>query len=77
MLFATYETMPQFLIALVQSFAFGLLGIVLLLIAFKSFELMTPKVDLEAELAKGNISVGIACGSMLIALAFIIMRVVG
>jgi|688.fasta_scaffold1626099_2 uncharacterized membrane protein YjfL (UPF0719 family) len=77
MLFATYETMSQFLIALVQSFAFGLLGIVLLLIAFKSFEFMTPKVDLEAEMAKGNTSVGIVCGSMLIALSFIIMRVVG
>jgi uncharacterized membrane protein YjfL (UPF0719 family) len=61
----------------VQSFAFGLLGIVLLLIAFKSFEFMTPKVDLEAEMAKGNTSVGIVCGSMLIALSFIIMRVVG
>jgi putative membrane protein len=77
MLFAMYDTMQSFLVALVQSFAFGLLGVVLLLIAFKSFELMTPKVDLESELAKGNTAVGIVCGAMLVALSFIIMRVVG
>jgi uncharacterized membrane protein YjfL (UPF0719 family) len=76
MLLAIQTTMQDFLVGLVQSFAFGLLGITLLLIAFKSFDVMTPKVDLESELAKGNLSVAIFCGSLLIGLSFIIMSVV-
>jgi putative membrane protein len=56
--------------------AFGLLGIFLLVIGFKIFEAVTPRVDLEKELAEKNIAVGIVVGALLLGIALIISRAI-
>ena len=71
-LFAVWDW-NHFLMAVLAAAVFGLLGIALLLVGFKAFERVTPKVDIEAELAKGNIAVGIAVGALLLAISLILM----
>lgn len=56
--------------------AFGLLGIFLLVAGFKIFELVTPRVDLEKELAEKNLAVGIVVGALLIGIALIVSRAI-
>ena len=62
---------------LVEAAVFGLLGIVLLLVGFKLFELVTPKVDVERKLQDGNIAVGIVVGALLIAISVVVAVCVG
>jgi putative membrane protein len=56
--------------------AFGLLGIFLLVLGFKIFELVTPRVDLEKELAEKNLAVGIVVGALLVGIALIVSRAI-
>lgn len=56
---------------------FGVLGIALLAVGFKIFEIITPKLDVEQELAKGNMAVGVMVGAMLIAMALIVKMAIG
>jgi putative membrane protein len=58
------------------SLLFGLIGIVLLLVGFKAFEKVTPKLNVEEELAKGNMAVGVVVAALLLAIGLIIMLVV-
>jgi putative membrane protein len=51
---------------------FGLLGILLVAVGFKLFDRILHKVDLEQEVAKGNIAAAILSGAALIAIAVII-----
>lgn len=55
---------------------FGLLGIAPMLLGFKAFDWITPKIDLEDELAKNkNLAVAIVVGAVLLGIS-IIMAVV-
>lgn len=65
-----------FFVGVVGSFAFGLMGLLMLLMGFKLFEWITPKLNVEEELGKGNMSVAIVVGGLFLALAFIISHVV-
>jgi putative membrane protein len=56
--------------------AYGALGIVLLFLGFKVFEWITPRVDLEKELAEKNMAVAVAVAAMLLALGFIIAHTI-
>ncbi|MGH7132637.1 MAG: DUF350 domain-containing protein [Phycisphaerales bacterium] len=57
---------------------FGVIGIVLLLVGFKLFDWITPKIDVQHELAeKGNIAVAIVVAAILLGLSIILTRVVG
>ena len=51
--------------------AFGLLGIVLLVVGFKLFELVTPKLDVEQKLQDGSLAVAIVVAALLIAIAIV------
>lgn len=70
------EHWDGFLMALLAAAAFGLLGIVLMLAGFKLFEWLTPKLDVEAELAKGNRAVGTTVGALLLAIALIMLAAI-
>ncbi|MFO0935653.1 MAG: DUF350 domain-containing protein [Gemmataceae bacterium] len=76
-LFAAFQSFTEIGTAAGASFVFGLVGIVLLILGFKAFDFVTPKLDLEVELSKGNISVGIVVGSLLLAIGYIVSHVVG
>jgi putative membrane protein len=77
MLFAEAWTTDSFGMSLMAAAVFGLLGIALLALGFKVFEWITPKLNVEEELTKGNIAVGIMVGAMLLAISLIIVRAIG
>src|SRR5438477_4102079 len=50
------------LVALFWAAVFGVMGMILMFLGFKIFDWMTPRIDVERELAeKGNIAVAIVC----------------
>lgn len=76
-LFADPWTANSFELSLLAAAAFGLLGIGLLALGFKVFEWITPKLNVEEELMKGNISVGITLAALLLAIGLIVIRAIG
>jgi putative membrane protein len=76
-LFAEGWTTNTFEMSLLAAAAFGLLGIAMLVIGFKVFEWLTPKLKVEEELTKGNVAVGIAVGALLLGISLIVVRAIG
>jgi putative membrane protein len=76
-LFAEGWTTNSFEMSLLAAAAFGLLGIAMLVIGFKVFEWLTPKLKVEEELTKGNVAVGIMVGALLIGISLIVVRAIG
>jgi putative membrane protein len=74
---ATNWDWSHFGMAMLAAASFGALGIVMLVLGFKIFEKMTPKLDVENELAKGNMAVGVVVAAMLIAMALILKMAIG
>ncbi len=62
---------------LLAAAAFGLLGIVLLLVGFKAFERVTPKLDVEQKLQEGNVAVGVVVGALLLAISVVVAVSIG
>lgn len=56
------------------NFLYAALGVVLMYLAYRVFDLLTPAVDFAAELKRGNIAVAIFIGALFIAIAIIIGR---
>ena len=54
------------------NFLYAGLGVVLMYVAYRLFDLLTPKVDFAAELKKGNVAVAIFIGALFVAIAIII-----
>jgi putative membrane protein len=71
--FAVIQNWGHFTQGLIAAAAFGVLGIALLVVGFKVFEMFTPKVDVEQELAKGNVAVGITVGALLVGISLIVV----
>ncbi len=46
-------------------------GIVLIVIGFKVFEWITPRLDVERELAEKNIAVGLVCAAVVLGVAIL------
>jgi putative membrane protein len=57
------------------SLLFGVVGIVLFLLGYFAFDKLTPKLEVEEELAKGNMAVGIVVGALLVSIAIVISSV--
>ena len=55
---------------------FGLLGIVLVAIGFKIFDLILTKIDIEQEIAKGNLAASILGAAAIIAIAAIVIAAI-
>jgi len=51
---------------------YAVIGVVLMFAAYKIFDLLSPKINFEEELKKGNIAVAIFIASLFIAIALII-----
>ena len=59
--------------ALLATAIFGLVGIGLMLLGFKMFDWMTPKLDLEKELGENkNIAVAIVIASVIIGISIVV-----
>lgn len=70
-------TFPEnFWVGMVGSGIFGLVGIVLLVLGYKVFDWMTPKMKIQDELNKGNTAVAMVIMALLFSIAYITANVV-
>ncbi|NJD22272.1 MAG: DUF350 domain-containing protein [Melioribacter sp.] len=51
---------------------YAVIGVVLMFVSYKVFDLLSPKINFEEELKKGNIAVAIFIAALFIAIALII-----
>jgi putative membrane protein len=59
--------------AIGSAIVFGLIGIMLMMLGFKIFDWITPKIDVETELAeKHNIAVAIVVGAVFLGISIIL-----
>jgi putative membrane protein len=54
------------------NFLYAVLGVILMFVAYRLIDRLTPEVDFPAELKKGNIAVGIFIAAIFIAIAIIV-----
>lgn len=54
------------------NFLYAALGVLLMFLSYKIFDKLSPKIDFEEELKKGNIAVAIFIAALFIAIALII-----
>jgi putative membrane protein len=56
---------------------FGFVGILLMVAGFKAFDWITPKLDIEKELAeKHNLAVAIVIASAILGISYIVAKIV-
>jgi putative membrane protein len=61
----------------VGSLVFGLTGIILAVLGFKVFDWITPRMDIQKELAeKQNLAVAIVCGAIILGVCYVVALVV-
>jgi putative membrane protein len=61
---------------LVATIAFGIVAILLIILGYVAFDRLTPRLDFNDLLSKGNVALGIVIGSFLLGLCYVIGRVV-
>ena len=61
---------------LVATFIFGIVAIQLIIIGYIAFDKLTPKLDFDDLLNKGNMALGIVIGSFILGLCYVVGRVV-
>jgi putative membrane protein len=76
MLFAQLVMPESFWPGVITSAVFGVIGIVLLILGYKVFDLLTPSLHFQEELKKGNIAVAIVVAVLLAAIAYVAGNVV-
>ncbi|HOI28634.1 MAG TPA: DUF350 domain-containing protein [Melioribacteraceae bacterium] len=54
------------------NFLYAVLGVLLMFISYKIFDKLSPKIDFEEELKKGNVAVSIFIAALFISIALII-----
>lgn len=54
------------------NFLYAGLGVVLMFLAYRLFDLLTPSVDFPEELKKGNVAVAIFIAALFVAIAIIV-----
>jgi uncharacterized membrane protein YjfL (UPF0719 family) len=57
---------------IVLNFVYAFLGVVLMFVAYKIFDLLTPQIDYPEELKKNNISVAIFIAALFISIGIIV-----
>ncbi len=65
-----------FLGDLVVTVAFGIVAILLIVLGYVTFDKLTPKLDFNDLLNKGNVALAIVVGSFILGLCFVVARVV-
>lgn len=54
------------------NFLYAALGVAMMFVAYRIIDLLTPKVDFEEELKKGNVAVGLFIAAIFISVAIVI-----
>ena len=65
-----------FLGDLVSTVAFGLVAILLIVVGYKVFDKLTPRLDFDGLLNKGNLAMAIVIGSFILGLCYVVAHVV-
>ena len=69
--------LPDYLLTdLVSTVAFGVVAILLIILGYVAFDKLTPKLDFDDLLNKGNVALGIVVGSFILGLCYVVGRVV-
>lgn len=74
-LFAVAFLPENFIIGAIGSMIFGFLGIFLLLLGFKLFDWMLPKIDFQVQLNESPVATAVVIASFFLSLALIISSV--
>jgi len=61
---------------IISSAVFGLVGIVLLLLGYWLFDLITPRIDVQKELSEKNMAVALVIAALLLGIAYVAAHVV-
>ena len=69
--------LPDYFVGdLLATLAFGIVAIILIIIGYVAFDKLTPKLDFDDLLNKGNMALAVVVGSFIIGLCYVIGRVV-
>jgi putative membrane protein len=69
--------MPEYFFTdLAATAAFGILAILLIILGYIAFDKLTPKLDFDDLLNKGNMALGLVVSSFLLGLCYVVGRVV-
>jgi putative membrane protein len=69
--------LPEYIVGdLLATVAFGVIAIFLILLGYIVFDKLTPKLDFDDLLNKGNNALAIVVGSFIIGLCYVVGRVV-
>ena len=61
----------------VGTIVFGAVGLILAILGFKVFDWLTPRIDIQKELAeKHNIAVAIVCAAIILGVSYVVATVV-
>ena len=71
-----YHLPDFFLTDLVSTVAFGIVAILLIIVGYIAFDKLTPKLDFDDLLNKGNIALAVVIGSFILGLCYVVGRVV-
>ena len=61
---------------LVATFAFGVLAILLIVLGYVTFDKLTPKLDFNDLINKGNMAMGVVVGAFILGMCYVVGRVV-
>jgi len=61
---------------LIATVAFGIVAILLTILGYVAFDRLTPKLDFDDLLNKGNVALAIVIGSFILGLCYVVGRVV-
>ena len=69
--------LPDYILGdLAATIAFGVVAIFLVIIGYLAFDKLTPKLDFDELLNKGNVALAIVIGSFILGLCYVVGRVV-
>ena len=61
---------------LVATVAFGIVAILLIIVGYVAFDKLTPKLDFDDLLNKGNLALAVVISSFILGLCYVVGRVV-
>jgi putative membrane protein len=69
--------LPEYLLTdLISTTAFGIVAILLIVLGYVTFDKLTPRLDFNDLLNKGNVALAIVVGSFILGLCYVVGRVV-
>ena len=69
--------LPEYLFSdLLATVAFGVIAVLLIVFGYVTFDKLTPKLDFNELLNKGNMALAVVVGSFILGLCYVIGRVV-